>query len=299
MRRSLVVASAAAVIGVGACRAFVDLEGLGGGDARPGDGGLDVSTGVDSGSGDAAIDSPVVVVDAGTDAEAGTPCPSTGGPAPVRIPLPDGGSFCIDSTEVTNVQYEAFLAAGVSTANQGALCNWNTTYTPSSGWPYPMNDAQKPVGWVDWCDAQAFCKWAGKRLCASIGGSPLTPAAIGNPLLSEYVFACSKGGERLYPYGSIYEPTKCNGAETASVDVIENVKSRPGCEGGFPGVFDLGGNSHEWVDGCILTADPATDECGFSASSYSHPLGDMACTVFHGRERDGPLDEITIRCCSD
>ena len=308
MRRSVFVVSSVALLALGACRLFVDLDGLGDGDGvKPGgDAGPDTSSTidggdvVDTGAGDVAVD--VVQTDAGTDADvdAGPPCPGTGGPTAVRVPLPDGGSFCIDSTEVTNAQYQAFLAANVSTSNQGAFCGWNTTYVPSSDWPPAVGSDNKPVGWVDWCDARAFCAWSGKRLCgATGGGGNLTLATIENPLLNEWTYACSKAGERVYPYGSIFDATKCNAGATADPDVIENVKSRPGCEGGYAGIYDLGGNVHEWIDGCIIGGDPATDFCGFSLQSYSHDQPDMACTQFDGRARNDPLDEIGIRCCSN
>lgn len=305
MRRSAFVASTFAILALGACRLFVDLDGLGDGpSAAGGDSGPDTSTPidsgdlVDSGGSDVAVDA--IEDDAGSDADAGPPCPGTGGPTAVRVPLPDGGSFCMDSTEVTNAQYAAFVSANVSTSNQGAFCNWNATYLPSSDWPYQAGADDKPVGWVDWCDAQAFCKWSGKRLCGVVGGGGnLTIATIENPLLNEWAYACTKGGERTYPYGSVYDATKCNGGDTAEPDVIEAVKSRAGCEGGFAGIFDLGGNMHEWVDGCVVGGDPATDFCGFSLPAYSHVQSDMACTNFDGRARNDPLDEIGIRCCSN
>src|ERR1017187_3599817 len=43
-----------------------------------------------------------------TSADAGGGCPGTGGP--IAVPA---GSFCIDSTEVTNAQYAKFVEAGV------------------------------------------------------------------------------------------------------------------------------------------------------------------------------------------
>ena len=103
-------------------------------------------------------------------------CASVGkaGPKMVAVPRPGGGTYCMDSTEVTRDQYKAF--AGISPSGQPAFCGWNTTYTPvqktggqcSKGeWP-PGSNGALPVVCVDWCDAYMFCKWAGKRLCSMI-----------------------------------------------------------------------------------------------------------------------------------
>ena len=45
--------------------------------------------------------------------------------ADCRAWMADIGSFCIDTTEVTNVMYGAFLAAKPSRALQPAACAWN------------------------------------------------------------------------------------------------------------------------------------------------------------------------------
>ena len=93
------------------------------------------------------------------------PCPpSTGGPALVRA-----GTFCVDSTEVTNEQYMAFLTAkGGDVGGQPGACKWNSSYVPGDegvSWPYIAGRASYPIVNVDWCDAFMFCNWAGKRLC--------------------------------------------------------------------------------------------------------------------------------------
>ncbi len=56
-------------------------------------------------------------------------CPATtGGPAMVR--LPEG--YCIDSTEVTRAQYQAWLSSAPSTTGQVSHCGWNTSFTPDA-----------------------------------------------------------------------------------------------------------------------------------------------------------------------
>src|SRR5262249_42090560 len=96
-----------------------------------------------------------VGIDAAKDqaAEASIPCAGTGGPPGVRV-----GTYCIDATEVTNQQYAVFLSKQEATMeSQLAICAWNTTYVPTHDWPVAAGRDNWPVGWVDWCDAYAFC----------------------------------------------------------------------------------------------------------------------------------------------
>jgi hypothetical protein len=94
------------------------------------------------------------------------------------------GRYCIDSTEVTNAHYAAFLAMSP---------------TPSSGWPAPVDQGRHPVTFVDWCDAFAFCRWAGKRLCGKIGDGANAPADLANAAKSQWFNACTAGGTKAYP----------------------------------------------------------------------------------------------------
>src|SRR5262249_6636582 len=118
-----------------------------------------------------------IIRDGGVDVSADTTqsCPSGRGPAMVLAKSLSGQTWCIDSTEGTQAQYAAFLAdkAG-DVSGQSAECQWNTSYVPLSAcsrFPSfdPVARKNKPVSGVDWCDALAFCKWAGKRLCGAIG----------------------------------------------------------------------------------------------------------------------------------
>jgi hypothetical protein len=52
---------------------------------------------------------------------------------------------------------------------------------------------------VDWCDAHAYCKPVGKRLCGKIGGGPNLYADYASASSSEWYRACSSGGSFTYP----------------------------------------------------------------------------------------------------
>lgn len=181
------------------------------------------------------------------------------GPVLVEV---DG--FFIDATEVTNSQYEEFLASkDGDTSGQPAECAFNDVYTPSDAWP---NTADLPVTYVDWCDARAFCDWAGKRLCGGIDGSQLTDANLTDESVSEWYRACvgpDPGGGNNYPYGGVYQEEVCNDLgyqEAHGYPGLVEVGSLVGCEGHPSGVFDMVGNVNEWVDHCKGTMG-AEDVC--------------------------------------
>src|SRR5713101_7911754 len=120
------------------------------------------------------------------------------GPALVKVDSASG-AYCIDSTEVTNAHYKAFVEAKVQIAPP-AGCETVTSYVPNQpGWPLPGTD-DAPVGQVSWCQAFAFCQWSGKRLCGSIRGGPLGKKYETDTSLSQWLNACTRGGTLAYPY---------------------------------------------------------------------------------------------------
>lgn len=241
-------ASAVAVLGAAGvlvhCSLLVSLDGLSGDrDVKADDAAADSTfgDGTVDGSRDASSDR-----DAGTDARFAD-CPGTALPVPVRL----AAGFCIDSTEVTNAQYAAFLAArGTDVSGQPVTCAGNATFTPRANWPPLAGRDARPVVYVDWCDAYAYCAWAGKRLCGKIGtGLAITGAEGLDPQVDEWMFACTTGGTLNYPYGNAFDATRCNGAAYDAGSPTD-VGSLPGCVGGFPGLFDMSGNVYEWENSC-------------------------------------------------
>lgn len=169
----------------------------------------------------------------------------------------DIGAFCIDSTEVTNAQYDVFAAeAKTKPPTQSGWCATNNTDF-EKGSASTLSPPNHPVG-VDWCDAQAFCAWAGKRLCGKIGGGALSyPGEVKDPKLSEHAYACTQGGTTVHPYGDTYDKWACNYAQPPPVGFTPKpVASYPGCAGQvapYNQVFDLVGNGSEWLNACDFT----------------------------------------------
>jgi len=209
------------------------------------------------------------------------------GPSMVQV-----GLFWIDSTEVTVGQYRQFLTAkGNDTSGQPSACGWNTSYYDFTIPFFPDNF---PIGSIDWCDARAFCDWAGKRLCGHIGGGPIATTDFFTPTVSQWYLAC--GG----PQGSPH-PTGTGTCNNSSDQIA--AAGTTTCEGFYPGIFDLEGNMAEWIDSCSPDGDSGTgsnDTCHLAGGSYID-------TGFNDFCDEGPVAyprnctaaPFGFRCCSD
>lgn len=145
-----------------------------------------------------------------------------------RCPLYDHGPrpvslrpFALDRYPVTNDQYAAFLAA--------------TGYRPDDGhnflrhWPGgrpPDGQGDHPVVWVSPRDAEAYARWIGGRL----------------PTDEEWQWAAQGQDGRPWPWGTGFDPGRCNGAGvgTTPVDAFPGGVSPAGC-------YDMAGNTWEWT----------------------------------------------------
>lgn len=237
----------------------------------------------DAGGGDVAND--VTTTDGG--------CPGTGGPTPVAI-----AGFCVDSTEVTNAQYKQFLAASFGSTGL-AECAWNTSYVPTGGWPPPGGTDDYPVAYANWCDAYAFCKWAGKRLCGRVGGGPISPTSVANAALDQWYAACSHeaDGQHAFPYGNTFSSAACNGPERDAGATLP-VGFLKTCTGGYATMVDMVGNVYEWEDGCNST-NGATDTCVQRSGSFTDPPGiQQTCAYSRTAARNFADNDIGFRCCS-
>ncbi|MCS7080412.1 MAG: bifunctional serine/threonine-protein kinase/formylglycine-generating enzyme family protein [Chloracidobacterium sp.] len=130
--------------------------------------------------------------------------------------------FFMDKTEVTNEQYAKFVQ---ETGHPPPL-NWKGQKT------FPPGTAKLPVAEVSWDDAQAFAKWAGKRL----------------PTEVEWEYAARGTDRRLYPWGNEFDPSKLNAGR--DISRIKDQRRQVGSFNGESpfGLLDMAGNVSEWTD---------------------------------------------------
>jgi formylglycine-generating enzyme required for sulfatase activity len=217
------------------------------------------------------------------------------------------GAWSIDATEVTNAQYAEFLAAkGADTSGQPKECGWNSSYRPTAGWPAPVDRCNHPVVQVDWCDALAYCKWAGKRLCGNPSGGSTSYPAFNMASASQWFAACSRGGASRFAYGATYTTGACvddaydGKPGLASSDVSRHVTEATGCHGSSPphdALFDMNGNVAEWEDSCTGRMGP-NDDCRIRGGSYLAGADRCDCDEGAARRRAQAADDVGIRCCS-
>ncbi len=212
----------------------------------------------------------------------------------VRGPtLIKANGFYIDSTEVTNAQYAVFEnAKNGDTTGQVSECMWNTSFDPAFDPTLPNPAEKAPVTNVDYCDAVAYCAWAGERLCGKIGGGSLQLAELADATKSQWFEGCAGPKGQLYPYGTAYQAGFCNDAGGAQA--LLEVGSESKCQGYYPGLFDMLGNAQEWVDACNASAGQ-TDDCERIGGSY---LTTTSCGESGLAERDLQAPELGFRCCS-
>jgi formylglycine-generating enzyme required for sulfatase activity len=203
------------------------------------------------------------------------------------------GEFCIDAHEATGDEYAAFLVTIQHLPAQPSYCDWKGNYFPDGDTTLPVGDV--PVGGVDFCDAFAYCQWAGKRLCGAIGGGPAALTGPTVPTTSEWYTACSHDGSRIYPYGDTFEPARCNTAPGAASQ--PRPASQSSCEGGYDGLLDMVGNMVEWEDSCNDTLGDM-DSCRVRGGGFTDPDAVSRCDYVESEhQRSWRFPSAGIRCC--
>ena len=172
------------------------------------------------------------------------------------------GAYYIDRYEVTNGLFEQFIkitryrttadADGHSWIWQQKDGRSQWLKVTRTSWRKPRGpeseaQANHPVVHVSWKDADAYCRWASKRL----------------PTEAEWEKAARGTYERRYPWGQDWNASRANGE--MSVEATTTVGAYP--EGTSPYLADdMAGNVWEW------TAD-WSDERYYEASPNQDPQG--------------------------
>ncbi len=131
-------------------------------------------------------------------------------------------NFYIDQFEVTVQQYKRFMKEEKITEPKYL-----------EGINFSQN-SKKPVGRINWYDAQTYCEWAGKRL----------------PSEAEWEKAARGTDKRTYPWGN-FPPNSsmANFGKDTSRNIYKELENVGTYEKGKSpyGVYDMAGNVLEWV----------------------------------------------------
>lgn len=175
------------------------------------------------------------------------------------------GAFYIDRYEVTNSQYATFMK--------------DTGHREPKYWQRQLlNGVHQPVVGVGWADAEAYCKWAGKRL----------------PTEEEWEKAARGTDGRAWPWGNTPDGTLYNGKAQANGAPV-NVGSFSPKGDSVYGVSDMAGNVWEMTSG-IWNGDSKTMRGG----SFLNGLGDSRVTVrWSANDPDRGAVWLGFRCVMD
>jgi formylglycine-generating enzyme required for sulfatase activity len=192
-------------------------------------------------------------------------------------------AFDLDRDEVTVGDYGACVAAGACEKPRGAV-----------------GDKSDPIAWVRWSDAEAYCRFVGKRL----------------PTEAEWERAARGDDGRRYPWGNEPDCARANFGNYQGEGRCAGNPGHPVAVGSFAagaspfGARDLAGNVWEWVadryDPHYYAVSPARDPKGPSRGERRTVRGGACCSMFGlprasnrlGFPPDYADDDIGFRCAA-
>ena len=228
-----------------------------------------------------------------------------GGASPAAADVQAVGRFEIDRTETTVGAFRAFVrATGTVTAAEreggGFVYEGGWRRMPGWTWAAPFGRpaaADEPAVHVTFDEAEAYCRWAGKRL----------------PRDAEWVEAAyterradpppgfAPGRTYPYPTGESPEGANCLG-DCGPVEIVavgpEITRGRGHARvgttrPGVNGLFDMGANVWEW------TENGGEREKGTRGGSWWYGAAQMRADAAYTKPRDFPAVYIGFRCARD
>jgi oligopeptide transport system ATP-binding protein len=189
--------------------------------------------------------------------------------------------FFMDIYEVTNEEYAKFIQA--------------TGYKPPPTWKggvMPADAGRKPVTGLIYDDAEAYSRWAGKRL----------------PTEEEWEFAARGTDGRLFPWGGDkWDKTKALANANAVSKAVMEVGSFKDGVSPF-GIYDMAGNAWEWTStpleaypGGKLPEVPAKNTMVIRGGCYISGLDGITATYrgFYRKSGEDSYNQTGVRCVKD
>jgi formylglycine-generating enzyme required for sulfatase activity len=203
-----------------------------------------------------------------------------------QLPIPSGevilegrqvmvDSFLIDKYPVTNQEYDEF----VKSTHHPVPFHWEggqyTTVDP---------DGFKPVTYVSWNDAQAYCRWENKAL----------------PDRAQWLRAARGDKLQKFPWGDKFSRRYANTSESGVG--LREVGTYPGNVSLF-GVREMTGNIREWLREDYSGKDVFSTEPGqfkvMAGGAFTDSSNQATLDYFFYGERDTIYGNTGIRCVSN